>query len=1189
MVSHDSNWTRLVFRLSEIPSHVTTRDELANLLANAPDGSPACGSVAIYSLATTLIPWEHPPSRVATLMFTEVPALLASSGPDQNEWLINVAAANEVHTLKLDRHFWGMTPLNDVPDEHHLADCVAISGLASHAFGSWQPRGEDKTFMWIRDQVPREIPGIRAILYGYDTSLSGCKSFQGIEDLAMMLIKQLKANGADESVKPLVFLAHSLGGIVLKDAICKLANSEENVLERRMLLRLKGVIMFGVPNLGMEQKHLLTLVGDSHAKNMIHDLSIRSGRSGYLDRLEQSLSGIAHLEHMRFFWAFEMKMSPTFDARTTKMTGPPAILVDPASATAHRVTSNLEVVTPIQGNHSTMVKFTRADHRTGPIIRELRGFCDLGSKARDGHEEFKPPWQVVQHVAEDAALETNSTIHGSNKLKERLKSVLKSLDFPERDLRQAQIQDRFEDTFEWILDCEPFTSWLLGDEGIFWINGKPGSGKSTLMKFILTDRRIQDYGHDFAGGAHEIAASFFFNYRGTAMQKSFVGLMQNVLCQLLKHLKSCGAWSIVGQLFAKLPYLAQSKMAPWTKPRLEEALRVILGQDRAHLSISFFFDALDEFDGPPEYILRFVQYLTDRPSGSLTRTKVCFSSRPWDVFTERFDGGPSLNVEESTPSDIRYYCTSSLALALNNSAFVQPLADEIAGRASGVFLWASLIIKEISEAFRQSEDPSLDMLLGLLDLLPTELGEYYDYILQRLPGNLRLQTYALLEAIIRARWPHELQVSYLYNTTLLSYCQTYPECERAIGQTYWVVPDKYMAEAKRQVLRWGGGLVSLVPHDRDNYGLSAQLIHQTVYDFVVRLDFRDRLLSKALRTVTENGHSFHFKSFLVHGATRPEKANWSDCDDSLIHGAEAEKTTGQRWGRFLNSFPPRLIKALGEDLATEHEDNGISLGRPVEMSSPFGLAVYFGLRLYLQDQIEQKPKWFESAKCSDKLLTLIAFHIVVSYGYPSMETLLEMAELILSHGYEVSSEPLLFPYLQLNGRFWKILVEPIEVEISQALDRLCLLLLQHGQPANKTVRLEAWSGKPIHFASTLTAIWLLDHGVDVNALDCSGRTPLDCALLYGDARLASIMGLPRKLMRGQLDDRASLELTRILLGRGGRASQTAAAEWETVRRRLLNVCPEASGLPHRLPMLARPPARWPKLFLAKLRRQVRGG
>lgn len=78
--------------------------------------------------------------------------------------------------------------------------------------------------MWIRDELPQRLPGVRFLTYGYDTALYGSTSFQIISELAISLVETMKAIGwSAPSSKPVLFIAHSLGGVVLKQALVMLA------------------------------------------------------------------------------------------------------------------------------------------------------------------------------------------------------------------------------------------------------------------------------------------------------------------------------------------------------------------------------------------------------------------------------------------------------------------------------------------------------------------------------------------------------------------------------------------------------------------------------------------------------------------------------------------------------------------------------------------------------------------------------------------------------------------------------------------------------------------------------------------------------------------------------------------------------------------------------------------------------
>ncbi len=191
-------------------------------------------------------------------------------------------------------------------DRSSSLSLVAISGLASHPFGSWQPKEDDKTFMWLRDALPGDVPGARIFLYGYDTLLHDSESFQSPIHLALSFIGHLKSSvWTTPTPKPVVFMAHSLGGIVLKEAL--ILSWEKSMSCRHLFY---GGIFFGVPSAGMETSHLLAMVQGQPNKDLIESLS---PNSPYLSSLNDRFSGIIWSHHILCFWAYETKTSRTVE------------------------------------------------------------------------------------------------------------------------------------------------------------------------------------------------------------------------------------------------------------------------------------------------------------------------------------------------------------------------------------------------------------------------------------------------------------------------------------------------------------------------------------------------------------------------------------------------------------------------------------------------------------------------------------------------------------------------------------------------------------------------------------------------------------------------------------------------------------------------------------------------------------
>ncbi|KAK2762332.1 hypothetical protein FQN54_001342 [Arachnomyces sp. PD_36] len=353
-------WLRTVFRLRGLPNTVEFLEDVAPLLSEKLGDVPV-DHIHVYSLATTLISWQDPPSKEATIMFTTPPSILEDNSC-KDEWHIPLMEnARARYTVPITVNKSWLT----------IDSCIAISGLASHPFGSWQPKGGDKTFMWIRDDLPRNLQNARAVVYGYDTKLLDSQSFQGIDDLANDLVTHLCTYGwRSPSAKPIVFLAHSLGGLVVKAALRQLATRPDEAYTR-LLSTVRGAIFFGVPNLGMEQRHFQALVQNNPNEALLDDVA---RNSNFIRRLNEAFSTSSLSERLMCFWAYETSQSPKTVRKADNVItrqGSPEILVSRESATCRLVETNPYLTFPINATHSDMVKFDRGSRHSHIVFSML--------------------------------------------------------------------------------------------------------------------------------------------------------------------------------------------------------------------------------------------------------------------------------------------------------------------------------------------------------------------------------------------------------------------------------------------------------------------------------------------------------------------------------------------------------------------------------------------------------------------------------------------------------------------------------------------------------------------------------------------------------------------------------------------------------------------------------------------------
>lgn len=97
-------------------------------------------------------------------------------------------------------------------------DIVAVHGLLDDPYHAWEDGGRN----WLRDAdfLPHLIPLARIMTYGYNSTVALSQSIAGVDQFAETLLNYLeqKRRTPMEKARPLVFICHSLGGIVVKKA-----------------------------------------------------------------------------------------------------------------------------------------------------------------------------------------------------------------------------------------------------------------------------------------------------------------------------------------------------------------------------------------------------------------------------------------------------------------------------------------------------------------------------------------------------------------------------------------------------------------------------------------------------------------------------------------------------------------------------------------------------------------------------------------------------------------------------------------------------------------------------------------------------------------------------------------------------------------------------------------------------------
>ena len=336
--------------------------------------------------------------------------------------------------------------------------------------------------------------------------------------------------------------------------------------------------------------------------------------------------------------------------------------------------------------------------------------------------------------------------------------VLESLCFSEIYSRQECIKDAHAGTFEWIFDrsnealrpWSPFVDWLEQGQGTYWISGKAGSGKSTLMNFVWQDPRTHTALEQWAGEKTLLTPVFYFWAAGSDLQRSITGLLRSLTYQILKlnpHIVEDDFLERFHPLKSRSIGRTGAPLPIWIEKRVATCLELLTSRLETTHRICFFIDGLDEF-GEDHYDL--VELIHKITNGS--EIKCCLSSRPEKPF-ERFGKVNMLKLQDLTKVDIRSFVTHELERlppiqdsAEEDDQYLTTMVNDVVEKAEGVFLWVELAVKSQVLGIRHGD--SKETLHSRLVALPPKVEELYLHMLKRI-DSFHVKEAAKLLAIVK--------------------------------------------------------------------------------------------------------------------------------------------------------------------------------------------------------------------------------------------------------------------------------------------------------------------------------------------------------------------------------------------------------------------------------------------------------
>ncbi|CZR66049.1 uncharacterized protein PAC_15950 [Phialocephala subalpina] len=125
------------------------------------------------------------------------------------------------------------------------AECNARNN-DDHADNTWTDKKSGKN--WLRDFLPSEIPYARILAFQYNANVVFGASSAGVEEQAINILHLLQLERKFISARPIIFIAHSLGGIIVKQALVTAYRGDGTYV--MISNSTYGIAFFGVPHHG---------------------------------------------------------------------------------------------------------------------------------------------------------------------------------------------------------------------------------------------------------------------------------------------------------------------------------------------------------------------------------------------------------------------------------------------------------------------------------------------------------------------------------------------------------------------------------------------------------------------------------------------------------------------------------------------------------------------------------------------------------------------------------------------------------------------------------------------------------------------------------------------------------------------------------------------------------------------------
>ncbi|KAI1110445.1 hypothetical protein F5Y14DRAFT_428823 [Nemania sp. NC0429] len=573
-------------------------------------------------------------------------------------------------------------------------DVIFVHGLGGSSYRTWSWERNTDNFWpaWLRHE--QGLSHFRVFSFGYNAKFSDSDNPLSILDFSKALLVRMRTfRQGDESLsiglKPIIFIAHSMGGLVVKKALIIGKNDDYYSV---MLSKVHGIMFLSTPHRGSSYAHSL---------NTLLSVMIGTSSKVYVSELESSSTSIEDIGEQFRAICSSWELVSLYESLPTKFSlGIKRMIVGKDSGVLNYPR---EISSPVDADHHTVCKYHSRLDPNYLLVTDL-----LRQMTHGLISEEAPP--VHQDSAE----------HGSRDL---LENVLGIRGVIREDLDKNLFRS-LPGSCQWLHHRDSFTSWLDATDDnhrILCLTGLPGTGKSTLaaktvdyIQKALTDKSCQ---YHFFVDSQPMKRASAHCLRAIAFQ---LAICYPTFADRIFQLHHDSGFTASSQKFQVI----------W-----ETIFENIVFKFDFGCTLHWVIDAVDECDTPGLLVTHLTQM---KPRGSI---KVLFLTRPkkdiTSLITARLSASRIESVSiENTIDDIRHYVHSMVREILpDDGPTRENVIEQIITKAQGSFLWTKLALESLRNNWHTAEDIKL-----ALNKVPDDMQSLYHSMIDNVknqPPRLR--------------------------------------------------------------------------------------------------------------------------------------------------------------------------------------------------------------------------------------------------------------------------------------------------------------------------------------------------------------------------------------------------------------------------------------------------------------------